>query len=934
MLYFLGFFSGFAAILYQILWMRSLGLIFGSAAVSIGICLAAFMAGLGLGSFRMGRSADRSARPERLYAWLEMGIGAYGLLSPLIFSAGSALFHFLYDLCENRPPLLLWTRAACSFGLLFIPTFLMGGTFPAAVRYLARSTENRGRALGLFYAANTLGAAAAAFALPLFLLERLGMTGSTFFSVFCNVLAGTAAFFLPRLPATEFQPVMKDKRRKTNDKPDTPPYYIGAALFLSGLAALSLETLYNRILVMSFGSSIYSFSFILGVFLLGIGMGGHIFSVVEKRFRAENIFLFAQAMVFAALLIGLPFMDRLCFAQLKIFDMLDGQFLAFHLANILVAAAVAGMPAVGFGIGYPAALKCLTGDLPDFGSRTGFWAAINGAGATLGSLLVTFVWLPSLGSYRCFTLTLVLIGISMVLVSLSIKPVRAAIFGAATVVILIGHLNFSRSWNLRYFHTQIAIEPGWALQIWRQGEFEKFVDGINVKSFKEGRDGTVSVVEFLPGTRSLFVNGKIDASDNAPDMMTQGLLAHLPMEFHPNPKTALVVGLGSGVTAGAAAAYPLERLDVVEVSSEVVEAGRKYYTHVNRNVLEDTRVRMFVEDGRNFLAMRKFRYDIIINEPSNAWLSGASNLFTRDYYRLLNERLAEGGILCQWFQIYGMSWENLMSLLATLHSVFPHFYVFNYSDFTLGGDLMILASQSPLKVSPKLLAGLDPRLTSNPYLAKIQTANDLLKGYLLGSDEAAPLLAGRPLHTDERPLLELRGPKDLFLHGAFSIRFQMVENAPEVMMASDIRPFGPDIIPTAELRNMEPKESGIRAVSFFDDTRSYLRRATFKYMRWETADGTHIELLSPLLGLIPQPAHRLTLEAMARGTQLQDLPATVDGRPATLLKSADTESVRLYAAWNCPESQKTFYLRGRFPLSAAESSDPASRLMNLFGCSK
>ncbi|MBI4178585.1 hypothetical protein HY522_04055 [bacterium] len=1003
-LYLFGFFSGFSAILYQILWMRSLSLIFGSSAVSIGISLAGFMAGMGLGSFFLGKRADRpGARPERLYAWLELGIAAYGAASPFIFSAGNAFFKWLYGLTADHATLLLFARAASSFLLLLLPTFLMGGTFPAAVRYLANSADRRGRALGFFYAVNTVGAAAAAFLFPIILLESLGATGVTRLAVAFNLLAALGAFLVlpsgpqilavsayrgigvsekPQLSLTDTPILRYSDTPIRSSPPPASPYYIGAALLLSGLAALGLETLYNRVLILSFGSSIYSFSFILGVFLMGIGLGGPVFVALERRFSPAAIFLSAQALVFTAVAVSLPWLDRICLLQLRLFDFFDGAFGAFHAANILAVTAAAGIPALGFGIGYPAALKCLTADrdvlspklqtqeipgrdflpsakgagLEDFGARTGAWSAVNSVGTTLGSLVVTFLALPVLGAQGGFFLMLGILGVSIVLIGLSFGAKRAAAIVAGTALAAGLSLGMSPPWDMRYFHTQLAIDPSWVLQVWRQGEFRKAIDPLKVKYFRDGPDGTVSVVDFSPegAAASLFVNGKVDASDNFSDMVTQTLLAHLPLQVHPAPRKVLVVGLGSGVTAAEAAKYPVERLDVVEISRDVVEAGRLFFRHVSGGVFEDTRVRLHVEDGRNFLAMRAGghgcpvpeapdsgnprtgfpsiceggdpdRYDVIINEPSNAWLSGASSLFTREYYGIVADRLAEDGILCQWFQIYSMSWENLTSLLATLREAFPYFYVFNYSEFTSGGDLLILAGRNPIVLPKQFLEGLDPRMTGNPTLEQVRTPNGLLKGFFISQAEAAPILEGRPLHTDDRPIMELRGPKDLFTQSSFDIRFRIVESAREVLFPARVRAEDLGVTPVWDGAGA-PEAAGVRVLSFFDETRSYLQRAPFKYLRWDPP-GEEVELFVPLISGISSKSHSLTLSAMIGSNVAEPRNVSVNGHMATALAVGDITESRIYLAWSCPVSGNTFYLRHKtWPGPADPLIDRSARL--------
>ncbi len=929
--------------------MRQLGLILGSAAVTIGICLSAFMAGLGLGSVVLGRTADSRARPQRLYGWLEIGIGVYGFFSPFIFSAGQSVFHAIADMSGGGAATILWIRGMISFTLLLVPTFLMGGTYPAAVRYLAPGMHDRTQPIGLFYATNTLGAAAAAFLFPTVLLEAMGMRGVAYLAALCNVFAAVGAFcFLPTPPdaSQESLPTPPGKASRRLPRATASPYYIGAALLLSGFAALGLETLYNRVLILTFGSSIYSFSYILGVFLTGIGIGGWIFTLTKDRLDARIIFLIAQFIVFVHLLISLPFLDRAALLQMNLYNFFSGgQFWAFHTSNILTAGILCGALAIGFGLGYPAALKALAQSRADIGSQLGLFGAVNCVGSTLGSLLITFIFLPWLGSYRCFQMILGLAGLSILLIAPACRSIRRGLIILFIGAALFLHLRYSPAWDVRYFHTQISVQPAHALDTWKLGGFRKKNLGeMQVESFKEGRDGTVSVVKFVNTgdmpekkevTVSLFVNGKVDASDNYSDMVTQSMLGHLPMQLNFSPpagKSALVIGMGSGMTAGTLAGYPLGRLDIVEISPDVVEAARRFFSHVNHTVLEDSRAGIFVEDGRNFLATHepRFQYDFIVNEPSNVWMTGAANLFTREYFTMVRERLKPDGVLCLWFQMYTMSWESLSILLATLHSEFPHLRVFNFSHAGFSGDLLILATQKPLVLTPAFLAHLDPQISGAAHLDAIKNVNDLLRGYVMGTAELDRMGGGRNLHTDDRPVLELRGPRDLFAQSSKSNLFHFIELAPELMFDWTVEPAraaeAMGVEARAALAARPPLESGVRVVTFYDETRTYLHRQSFEYARWDLPELGRVELFSPLLGMTPQPSHRLTLSGFSKKSAdaAKEFSAK-DGRTITMFERTDSDAFRSYFAWNCPELKKTFFVRNT---TAGKSGRQAAELFN------
>lgn len=904
LIYILGAVSGFSALLYQIVWMRQLGLMFGSSAVSVGICLSSFMAGLGVGSLCLGRIADRVRRPERLYFWLELGIGIYGFFSLDILSPDRSLF-------------LPMPETAGPFLLLLVPTFLMGGTFPAAVRYLSECSGKTGRPIGLFYAVNTAGGAAAAFLFPLVLFESLGAEGAMRAAAALNFLAAAGTLWL-RTPGA-FSPgasIATD----TGDRPALSANgraLVGMTLLLSGFSSLGLETLYNRVFSLTFGGTIFSFSFVLGVVLVGIAAGSRVFSVFEDKFGALKILFFSQFTTLIWLFASIPLLDRSVFLQMTLFSGIDAGFVSFQIANVAVAAVYAGIPALGFGASYPAAMKLLADDPSRTGSKIGFWSAINLAGSTFGPLAVTFILLPAIGSQKTFTVMAAGVAVSLWMTAMAAGP-RAAggrwmWSSAATGVVLTIGL-WHTTWDIRYFHAQVGSVPEWAKRLWNENKFREHCEKVKILYFREGANGTVSVVHVLNqpdeyrNNASLMINGKVDASNNDADMVTQSLLAHLPMLFKPNARTALNVGLGSGVTAAALAMYPLGRITAVEISPDVAAAARIFFSKENRDVFNQEKVHLVIEDGRRFLAVRPDTYDLIVSEPSNAWLSGVSNLFTREYFSLVRRRLSPGGLFCQWFYTYSMSWENLMTLLSTLNAEFPHLRIFNFSQISSGGDLIVLGSASPIEIDPLLLKGLPLQFMESSELSKIQTLADVTRAYVGGSENFGDVWAGNSLHTDRRPVLELRGPRDQLGSSVTENLFRFAEIRPEVT------------IPWAGGEG--GYTSGVRVVQRSDRARTQLRKQSYIYSFRETTDSASIEIYSPMTGMSDPRGHLAVLRVLGNGIAASqpEKEFNLNGHPVSSLITRDGQRDVAWLAWNCPAAQRTFYVKYSFPPSPEKSA--------------
>ncbi|MCS6903697.1 MAG: fused MFS/spermidine synthase, partial [Candidatus Bipolaricaulota bacterium] len=312
-----------------------------------------------------------------------------------------------------------------------------------------------------------------------------------------------------------------------------------------------------------------------------------------------------------------------------------------------------------------------------------------------------------------------------------------------------------------------------------RADFDRYVNRLEILFYKEGYSGTITVAweKTIPSQKLgdqivdsilLINNGKIDASSYS-DMPTQIFSGHVGLMLHPNPKDVLVIGLASGTTAGSALQHPIERLTTVEIEEAVVEASRQF-DFVNNKPLDDSRSTLIVNDGRNYLLVTPQQYDVIISEPSNPWMSGPSNLFTQEFFKIVRRKLKDDGLFVQWVQMYSMSPENMRALIATVRSVFPYIYVFNT---LLGADLLLVSSGRPVEFDIERLGERLEREAVQRDLARIGITSvaEFLAYFRLGSDEITELVRGAPLNTDDNALIEFAAPKDLYrLTGALNHR--------------------------------------------------------------------------------------------------------------------------------------------------------------------
>ncbi|HSZ83525.1 MAG TPA: fused MFS/spermidine synthase [Polyangia bacterium] len=781
------FLSGASGLILEMLWTRMLTLVFGSTTLAVSTVLTAFMGGLGLGAYLAGKFADRLKTPVRAYAVIEASVGLYALLVPVIVSFYPALNRGLWSAFGDRYALLSVLRFVASAGLLIIPTTLMGATLPILARHFVQhpwELRRVGLRIGTLYSVNLFGAVGGSFFAGFVFLPQLGLRWTNITAAAFNLtLAGAvlvARRFIaapaPDTPSLEalLDEAAADGRIASGALPPAPlvdalsrRVALGAFI-VSGATAMTLQVMWTRALAVLIGSSIFSFTIILVAFLVGLGIGSAVFGRLSQR-TAHPVRWLAALHLGIATAVGVSYLctDRLPF----VFTWLL-KSTSFGVDTILtcqfVLACVTVLPAtILMGGVFPLTVRIAAPRLESVGRDIGNAYALNTVGAIVGSFLSGFFVLPKLGLQRGIYAS-VLGGLVVAAALAAVAPGlprarRAAAVALAFTLAVVG-LALPR-WNLvtfssGFFRVSIARE-----YISRQIHKKPWQDP-KLVFYEDGTATTVSVDQWGK-TFSLKNNGKVDASNDS-DMATQIVVGLLPLLLYKGeapPKVALV-GFGSGVTAGAITQYPIASLEVVELEPAIYRASH-FFDDDNHRPLENPKVTARVGDGRNFLTQRRDRFDVLVSQPSNPWLTGVSNLFTREYFRDVKSRLAPHGLFCQWAQLYEMSPWNIKTIYRTLREEFPYVYVFAAED--LSSDTILIASEEPITLDLATIerAFRDPVTRAEARRAGFSSPHDVIAYLLLGPDELESFTAGSPDNTDDNALIEFTAPRDLLGYAKF-----------------------------------------------------------------------------------------------------------------------------------------------------------------------
>jgi len=802
LVYFLFFLSGAAALVYQVGWVRSLTLVFGGSHLAVTVVLSMFMAGLALGGYTIGKYADRIKRPLLLYGLLELGIGLFALIFMGLVHIYPSIYTILAQGRDDSPFYLTLIRIFFSAIALIIPTSLMGGTLPVLSRFMSDRPMSLRKHLSFLYGINTLGAVLGAAAAGFLLLRFYSASATLSIAIATNLMIGIVSVLIrdwtPQVgegaplaedapaaergevpPAVEKEPsaaaepsVQIDDVESLLEQKAEDRFRFGLVVWgigVSGFCALGYEVLWTRILAVVVGASVYSFTTMLIAFLTGIALGSGAYALWAKLLtksetdvhRSISGFGIVQILIGITALLATIYLRDLPaqVARLHAYflGIKTGFFGTWVWSSFLLACSYMFVPAFFMGLAFPMAGRIHAEYRKIVGRAVGEVLAYNTVGAILGVAVAAMGLIYLVGIERSLQMLIVVnIGFGL-LVFFSRKKTRLVGWGAAALalalIIFLGANRTSlRIWDQKYF------------AVFRSNQLEAFsspdrirdaMENTQVLYYGEGSESIVSSIKVKGGEQSFITNGRVEASSHLQGQQNMFALSHLPMLLHKEPKKVLVIGLGAGMSLGAISVHPgLEELLLVELEPKVLGVARTFGPY-NHKVLDNPKLKIIFNDGRNYLLTTQKKFDVITADPIHPWFRGAGYLYTSEYFKLAAGHLLPGGILCQWLPIYELSTADLKSIVKTFNQHFKYTML-----FLTHYDAELVGSNAPILVDEERL---DRRISHTAISADLKrvmmgSADDMLSYFLMGTSGMREFGKDGVVNTDENLYLEFSAP--------------------------------------------------------------------------------------------------------------------------------------------------------------------------------
>jgi spermidine synthase len=760
-------FSGATGLIYEVLWARMLGLVFGATTLAVSTVLAAFMGGLALGSAVAGRLGQRIRKPLSIYGWMEIGIAVYALLVPFLFRWVDNLYALIWQ--QFQPGFFtfsLW-RFLLSCLMLLLPTTLMGATLPVLSAALVRHGST---AVTRLYACNLVGAIVGTLSAGFVLLPSFGVRTTIVIAAAINLLVGVIAIAAQRRTEPRIEEVAASE---TDAEVATDgSYFWYFAALASGFVTIGTQVSWTRILTMVIGSSTYAFSIVVALFLMGLAGGAWFIGRKDRSTKLRGTMIVVEAATAVSLFTSLYVVNWLPWLLFNLGIKLHVSSWAGLLGLQVVSAMLLVLvPALSMGMVMPLVLAWAAVDPAKAVARVGRAYAINTIGAIAGAFLTGFVLIPKTSTKFALLLSA---AVCVVVAGFAYRPratqrdpalKRSLAIGAVVMVLLImivlkPRMNLA-DLSLGVYDTLVRV-----LAQTREVTAEQTTNesaGSNVRQllmYEEGPTATVSVRRD-DDTISMAINGRTNASDSMFDMPTQVMLGQLPLFVAPRIEKGLIIGFATGITVGSMLQSPIQSVTCIELEPGTVN-GSRFFEHVNNLPLDDSRTRLIIDDARTYLRVTPERFDIIVSEPSHPWVPGVANLFTQEFFELGKARLNEQGIFVQWVQIYQLSTESLRSVLATYHKVFPHVLMFRVGGLNKGKDLLLMGSNQPLSLDRLAERLADPRVQKELARVNLSSEADVRSWFVCDETRLGPAVAGAKINTDDNMHIETTVPREAF----------------------------------------------------------------------------------------------------------------------------------------------------------------------------
>jgi len=732
------FASGCAALIYEVVWFHLLQIAIGSSALSLSVLLGTFMGGMCLGSLLMPLVVQQRHHPLRVYACLEFAIAASGLLLLGLMPFVTTLYLRLGG--------HLWARLLVACVCLLPSTMAMGATLPAVAGWITTSPGGMSR-VGFLYAGNLAGAVMGTLVAGFYLLRLFDVSIATFAAAAINIAAGAVALLLAR--QTELWPVAPhdlSSSRSHSAPGNSAPIYISIAL--SGFTALSAEIIWTRLLALSFGATVYTFSLILAAVLIGLGAGSTVASFIQRRPDVDS----RTALGWSQVLIGVA----IAWAAYVSTHAIPFGFLSASASSDpwrtfrydFVRALLAVLPgAVLWGASFPFALASVA--VPGTNARrvVSTVYAANTVGAILGSVATSLLLSGSVGSQHVQQLLIAMSAVSGALALMA--KTGAEIRFSVWLAIGIGVAILTRT---------VTPIPGPLVAYGRRTpdwvQTTRVADTGTIIFAGEGLNEFIAVSRGATGELTYHASGKVQASTLPPDMRLQLLLAHISHLVPARPANVLVIGCGAGITAGALALGPgVEHVTVAEIEPLVPKVAAAYFGEHNHHLIQNPRVSLRIDDGRHVLATTTDTFDVIATDLTDPWVKGVAALFTEEFFELAKRHLRPGGVVTQFVQLYQSNVEAVKSEIATFVKVFPNSVLWGNPQQGEGYDLVLLGQVDPIRIDVDALQEQLAQPAYRPVLDSlrivgIDSAVDLLATYTASGADLGPWLRDAAINRD------------------------------------------------------------------------------------------------------------------------------------------------------------------------------------------
>lgn len=768
--------SGCAALIYEVVWFQLLQLVIGSSAVSLGVLLGTFMGGMCLGSYVLPRYIGVEHHPLRVYAYLEIGIGIFGLL--LFF--GMPLVNSVYGAIGGGN---LFFRAIVAAVCLLPPTVMMGATLPAVARYVETTPQGISW-LGFFYGGNIAGAVVGALLAGFYLLRVFDMGVATYVAVALNLGVGALALFLAAratyAPSEEATEVARVERAEGSS-------IIYVAIAISGITALASQVIWVRLLSLLFGATTYTFSLILGVFLFGLGIGSSLGATLARSSRHPRVvFGWCQmALCLAMAWAGVMLSDSLPFWPINP-SISSSIWYNFQL-DIVRCLWVVLPGSILWGASFPLALASVAKPGQDTGRLVGGVYAANTVGAIIGSLVASLVITQWVGSKMGQQGLIFLSALSGLLVLAPAAAGDAVAAGRRGVRLGMVVALVLATGGAGLLVNRVPEVPGLLAAYGRYAA--TWVGLTDIIYVGEGLNAFVAVTETSNGVRNYHNAGKVQASSEPQDMRLQRMLGHFTHLIPRNPANAVVIGCGAGVTAGAVSIGPdVQRMTIAEIEPLVPKSVAKYFGSHNYNVVGDEhggpgnpKVNVHIDDARHFLLTTDQKFDAITSDPLDPWVKGAATLYTTEFFDLVKSRLNPGGVVTLFVQLYESNEAAVKSEIGTFMQAFPNSVVWGNTNNGVGYDLVLMGQLEPIQIDVDALQAKldDPRYAQVAQSLReigIYSAVDLLANYAGTPKDLAPWLADAMINRDRNLRLQYLAGLGLNLYQSGPIYSSMLQH--------------------------------------------------------------------------------------------------------------------------------------------------------------